>query len=527
MPAAADVVILGSGAAGLSAALSASEGGAEVIVLERSAWAGGTTAISGGVVWAPGNHLMTEAGIPDSDADAITYLDRIDRGGDSLLRTEFVHNASRVMKLLEERTPLTWALLPTWPDYHSEEPGGSEGGRSMWPAPIHVPADIAARVQPSPETGQTLSDPANSDPASSDPANSDPANDGVVFKGPVRGRALVGALLMELGSRHVEIRLNTRARHVVVENGRVTGVTVDGEHMIGHVVLATGGFQHDRELSGAFLRAPEIVAMGPPGCSGDGLRMAMTAGAMLSNMAEGWWMPAMHADGEDLDGSRFYRPLHSERAQPGALMIDRNGRRFVNEAQNYGDVGRAMQNFSPDDDWFPALPSWLVFDSSLRRSGSFGPLRPSDPDPDWLMSAGSLPELAKRMSVAKDALVSTVERFNANALNATDPDFRRGERHYDRWIAGGSSRQPVLRPLDEAPFYALKVHCGCMGTKGGPKTDSYGRVQAASGGVIAGLYAAGNAAANPFGIATPAGGATIASALVFGTRAGQAAATDR
>ncbi len=511
------MVVLGSGAAGLSAALAASGGGADVLVLERSGRVGGTTALSGGIVWAPANHLMAQAGIADSAADAIGYLDRIDRGGDAGLRTEFVRDAPRVVRLLEQLSPLRWEMLAHWPDYHSEERGGTRGGRSVWPAPLAFPDEVARRVQPSPESSD--------DPAAGE--LHEPSNDGVVFRGPVRGRVLIGALLSALDSRGVEVRLGARPRRLVSEDGRVVGVHLDGEKIRAKVVVATGGFQHDPDLAAGFLRSPEVAAMGTPGCAGDGLRMVMEAGADISNMAEGWWMPAVRLDAEELDGSPFFRPLHSERAQPGAVMVDRRGRRFVNEAQNYGDVGRAMQSFEPEPDWFPALPCWLLFDAAYRARTPVGPLLPGDPDPDWLVRAGSLELLALRIGVPQDTLVTTVERFNKHSALGEDPDFNRGLRHYDRWIGDRNAVHPTLGALSEGPFYALKVHCGCMGTKGGPRTDDRGRVLGAGGGVIEGLYAAGNAAASPFGIATPAGGATLGPALVFGTRAGEAAARDR
>lgn len=522
MSGAPDVVVLGSGAAGLAAALAASTGGADVLVLERNLSAGGTTAVSGGIVWAPANHLMAQAGIPDSDVDAVGYLSRIDRGGDAKLRIEFVQDAPRVVKLIEERTQLRWEMLEHWPDYHSEERGGTLGGRSLWPSPLELPATVADRIQESPAASPAID---GSRPHVRDAA--DPTTDAVVLRGPVRGKVIVGGMVSALDSLGVEMRLGARARRLLVEGDDVRGVELDGERIYAKVVLATGGFQHDEELAANFLRAPGTAPMGTPGCSGDGLRMAMAVGASLANMGEGWWMPALQVPGEELDGSVFYRPLHGERAQPGSLMVDRKARRFVNEARNYGDVGRAMQSFEPEPDWFPAIPSWLVFDSSYRARSAVGPLEPSADDPPWLIRAASIGALAQEMGVPPATLEATIERFNENSANGEDPDFRRGERYYDKWIGDASRPHATLGTLTEAPFYALRVHCGCMGTKGGPRTDEWGRVLSVSGDVINGLYAAGNAAANPFGIATPAGGATLGPALVFGTRAGEAAASDR
>jgi hypothetical protein len=255
--------------------------------------------------------------------------------------------------------------------------------------------------------------------------------------------------------------------------------------------------------------------------------MAQAVRAALGNMTEAWWMPALHVPGEELDGTPHYRPLHSERAAPGAIMVDRAGRRFVDEAQNYGDVGRAMLRSGTGAPAFAAAPCWLVFDAAYRHRYPVGPLGPADPDPAWLHRADDVGALADAMGVAPEVLGDTVAAFNVTADKGGDDAFGRGALPYDRWIGDPGAPHPTLAALRQAPFYALAVHLGCMGTKGGPRTDDRGRVLSLGGTVVRGLYAAGNAAANPFGTATPAGGATLGPALVFGFRAGEAAAGDR
>jgi hypothetical protein len=207
-------------------------------------------------------------------------------------------------------------------------------------------------------------------------------------------------------------------------------------------------------------------------------------------------------------------------------MVDRHGRRFVDEAQNYGDTGRAMLRFDPAGYDWPAAPSWLVFDRAYRERTPFGPLEPSDDDPEWLCRAPDIPELARRLGVPPDVLAATVALFNHDAARGTDREYGRGSGGYDRWIGDASAPDPTLAPLETPPFYAVEVRVGCLGTKGGPRTDAWGRVVRSGGGMVPGLYAAGNAAANPFGLGTPGGGATIGPALVFGTRAGEAAADE-
>jgi hypothetical protein len=207
-------------------------------------------------------------------------------------------------------------------------------------------------------------------------------------------------------------------------------------------------------------------------------------------------------------------------------MVDGTGRRFVDEAQNYGDVGRAMRAGGSDSNR-GASPFWLLFDAAYRRRYAVGPVEPGTPDPDWLARAEDLDALGETIGTTPGALPETVTRFNAGAAAGSDPDFGRGSFPYDRWIGDRNAPHPTLAPLCEAPFYALEVHLGCMGTKGGPRTDAFGRVVSSGGVPVPGLYAAGNAAASPFGTATAAGGATLGPALVFGFRAGEAAAGDR
>ncbi|MCU1458161.1 MAG: Fumarate reductase flavoprotein subunit [Actinomycetia bacterium] len=508
------VVVVGSGAAGLAAALAAAHAGADVLVLEAADAIGGTTAISGGVVWAPGNAF------DDSDpADAHTYVQAVAHGDvDRAALDTFVDDAGRVMAAIEDRTPLRWAPLPGWPDYHSEFPGGSDGGRSVWPTPMTLPAAVAERVQHAPDSrGRPATD--------ADGA----ITDAMVFRGPVRGQALVGGLLAGLIVAGAEIRTGARVHRLHRSDSGIDGVQLAGERIEGRVILTTGGFQHDPVLRSTFLAAPGVVPLGTPDCNGAGLRMAMAAGSGLGNMTEGWWMPALTIPGEQLNDKAYSRPLHSERAQPGSILVDRHGERFVDEAQNYCDVGRAMQRFDAGSYSYPASPCWMVFDAGYRSRYPVGPLDPAEPgdrEPEWLFRADDLTGLAEQLQIPSAALAATVDRFNAGAVKGEDLDFGRGSRPYDRWIGDPRAPHPTLAPLVDGPFFAIRVDLGCMGTKGGPRTDDRGRVLDIGGRTLPGLYAAGNAAASAFGIGVAAGGGTIGPALVFGDRAGGAAAGD-
>lgn len=257
---------------------------------------------------------------------------------------------------------------------------------------------------------------------------------------------------------------------------------------------------------------------------GTALRLTLAAGAELGNMAEAWWCPAMTVPGETIDGETFHRLVLTERARPGSLMVDSRGRRFANEARNYNDVGRAMQAFDPTGFQYPAATAWLVFDASYRRRYHLGPLRRDNPDPEWLHRADSLAELATVIDVDGDELAASVARFNQLATSGDDPDFGRGRSIYDRFVGDPSAPHPTLGPVDEPPFYAVRLHPGCLGTKGGPRTNIHGQVRHQDGGLIDGLYAVGNAAASPLGAAYPGAGGTIGPLLVAAHAAGTAAA---
>jgi succinate dehydrogenase/fumarate reductase flavoprotein subunit len=513
------VVVVGSGAAGLAAAVAALEEGARVTLVERSRVAGGTTALSGGVAWLPANHRAAELGIDDSPGEARDYLASLALGDvDRELIDVFVDDAARVARALE-RTGLRWHPLP-YPDYHAERPGGKLGGRSLEPGPHEPDPAIAPLLREAPNVRDPVTY-AELAGGSVDRARvAERRARGVV----TLGRALVAALLGAVARAGGDIRTGVRARRLVVERGEVTGVETDEGAIGGRVVLAGGGFERDPALVRAFLRGPMTAPAGVSEDDGDCLRMAMVAGAALGNMSEAWWCPALRVPGEEVDGAPLFRLVLTERARPGSLMVDGAGRRFVDEAANYNDVGRSLHDFDAARFAFPRTPAWLVFDAEYRARYALGPLGRGDPDPDWLARADDLAGLAAAIGVPADALAATVARFNDLARAGADEDFGRGSYAYDRFVGDQRAPDPTLRPLGGGPYYAAPVLPGCLGTKGGPRTDGRGRVLAAAGGPIPGLYAAGNAAASPFGLAYPGAGGTIGPALVFGYRAGEAAA---
>ena len=451
------------------------------------------------------------------------YLEALGLGDYDAARCQvFVESAVQVAGALEAATRLRWKPLDH-PDYHVEFPGGRRG-RSFEPQPLVVDPKVAELIRSAPTVTVPITY-AELVSGEFDRATVEQrARDRVL----TLGRALIGSLLEPLLAEGLDLRLGVRAQGLLHDGEAVVGVTTaGGDDVRGAVVLASGGFERNAALVQAFLRGPMMAPAGVPTNEGDGLRMALGAGAALGSMSEAWWAPAMRIPDEEIDGAEMYRVVLHERARPGSIIVDGYGRRFADEAQNYNDLGRSLHSFDAASYSFPRVPAWMVFDGAYRKRYSVGPLRRSAPDPDWLAHASAVEDLATKIGVPREQLLATVERFNAHADAGRDADFGRGDFAFDRILGDSQAPHPVLAPLRQPPFYALRLVPGCLATKGGPRTDAFGRVIAAeSDAPIPGLYAAGNVAASPFGYAYPGGGGTIGPALVFGYRAGQAAVSD-
>ncbi len=532
----ADVIVVGSGAAALTAAINARDHGARVTVVERAPTVGGTTAVSGGGVWMPRNHHMAELGIDDSREEALAYMGRLTAGRMPVgLLERFVDEGPGIVAGLEQRAGLKLRPM-TWPDYHPEMEGARQSGRMLEPAVYDSDrlGPWASRLRPAPVLGlpMTLQE------ATADwrPAYFPERFDAALVRRRVAahqvacGQALIGALLEACIARGIEPELDTRACEITMRGGEVSGLVVDrggrrSELPARAVVLGSGGFEWNPELISRYLPGPLTHPHTPPTGEGDGLSMAMEVGADLANMNEAWWYPAAHLPGERYEGRRLSRFVGVERTAPHSIIVDRFGHRFVNEAANYNDMQKAFFSFDANEYSSRHLPCWVVFDRQYRSRYPVVSARPDDPDPDWLPVHDTLDGLAELVGIDAAGLRGTVERWNRQVGDGADRDFGRGSSAYDRFHGDPSAAHPNLGSIEQGPYYALPIHIGSVGTKGGPRIDAHGRILHVRDRPIPGLYGAGNVVASPAGPAYYGGGTSIGMGIVWGHLAGSHAGT--
>lgn len=530
-----DVVVLGTGAAGLVAALAAAEQGASVGLFEKADRVGGTTAISGGACWVPCNAKMAASGIADSRDDALRYLASLSFGHIRPGFAEaFIDDGPRVFRWLESAAALRMRIVSGYPDYHPERPGGKPGGgRTLEPElfSFRQLGGWADRVTPSVRNRHLMT---SDTTLGGGTGYLDPEVQARREIEDLRGcgGALVGPLLKACLDRGVEPVTASRAQDVVIDGGRVAGVVIgrsDGATVVRAtcgVVLATGGFEWNPELVRGFLRGPMTSPASVPVNVGDGLLISMRAGAVLDNMPQAWWVPVIEIPGDVAFGRQHATLLNRERTLPRSIIVNGLGRRFTNEAANYNALGGAFHQLDVTRFDYVNLPCWLVFDAGYLARYGFRGTRPADPAPAWMTRADSLGHLAAAIGVPAEVLTQTVTRWNANVESGDDPDFHRGRSAYDLWSGDAAARGRVdatLGPIDKPPYYAVQVHSGTLGTSGGPRTDLHGRVLDTRGEVIPGLFAAGNVAAAPTGMAYGGAGGTLGPIITFACRAGTAA----
>jgi 3-oxosteroid 1-dehydrogenase len=545
-----DFLVVGSGAAGMTAAITAHDLGGNVLIIEKSTVYGGSTAMSGGVAWIPGNHHMDEVGITDSIDEAITYVKhRIGRDADEERLRAYIDNAPKMLHYLEERTRVKFYALGDYPDDYSETPGGKLGGRSVKAEPfdgLQLGDEFDRLRMPHPQElmmGRFML---------TEPEAQQAAQGGIGAKImmakkmaayainiPARrktnrstrltlGNALVARLRASLLDRGVPLWLNTTAKELIVEDGRIIGLAAvrHGVEMRIQarkgVLLAAGGYERNIDLRKEHQHTPisDHWSSANPDNTGDGIRMARDAGAAVDQMEHAWWVPTVVVPGEP-----YAYALAAEKSLPGSIIVNKAGKRFTNEAAPYGEVVKAMYENNKEDS--PSIPAYLIFDGRFREKYPAGPLLPGSIQADedlplhlqqhFLMRASTIPGIALLLDIDPMVMIDTVAKFNGFALAGEDRDFHRGESAYDRYYGDESVvPNPNLGPLSEPPYYAMEVVPGDWGTSGGLKTGLHGEVLDGKGNAIGGLYAAGNSMASIMSSVYPGAGGTIGPAMVFG-----------
>lgn len=557
MRAQCDLVVLGSGAGGLTAALVAAMEGLRVILIEHASHVGGTSARSSGTVWIPGNHHLVARGFHDDSDRAQSYLaSLVGNRGEAALWQAFLDAGPHMLRDLEQRAGLAFAPFMSAPDYRQEHEGAAFGGRALEPAAFDgrtLGADFARLAEPLPEL-TVLGGMMVTRAEAARLLRADRSLDGLALglrlvarhaidrmryaRGTrlVMGNALVARLFRACLDRGVEIVTGVMVRKLAMDADRVSGVEWDGKdgtHRLDAergVVLAGGGYPANASWREAYLPRPTPThTPAAPGCDGSTIGLALAAGASLgpSGLDNALWFPSSKTT--RADGTHALWPhIALDRSKPGLIAVDGTGRRFVNEAVSYHEFVRAMYRRNAEA---PAIPAWLICDRDFIRRYGLGLVRPRalslrrHVESGYLIEARDLATLAGRIGVPASALEGTVARWNGIAAQGRDLDFAKGENAYDR--ANGDDTHtpnPCIGPVSSAPFYAVAVYPTPLGTSRGLRADARARVLRADGTPIAGLHVCGNDMQSAFGGEYPGAGAQLGQAMTFGWIAARDAA---
>ena len=554
-----DLLVVGSGASGLAAAVTAAFHGLKVVVVEKDPVFGGATAWSGGWMWVPGNPLAQRAGIHEDPQQPRTYL-RNELGAryDAARIDALLDNCGPMVAFFEQHTALQFVDGNAIPDVHGHVPGAATQGHQVAAAPydgrevgplikrlrrtMRETSFMGMPIMAGADLGAFLSM-TRSFRSLRHVARRfsrhliDLAIHGRAMQ-LVNGVALVARLAKSAETLGVQLIESAPAKRLIVENGVVRGAvvaTTDGEIQIRAdkgVVLATGGFPNDVQRRRAlFPRTPtghEHLALPPLGCSGDGITLGESAGGVLvTDLASpAAWAPVSKVP--YADGSIGHFPHIIDRAKPGLIGVLANGKRFVNEADGYYDYTAAMVAAVPPGE---EVASWLVCDHRFQRRYGLGFAKPF-PLPlapylrsGYLKRGASIEDLARVCGIAPAALAQTVRAFNEHAERGEDPEFGRGATPYNRKQGDPlHAPNPCVAPIVQGPFYAVKVQPGSFGTFAGLKTNGSAQVLDAADRPIAGLYAVGTDMASVMGGFYPSGGINLGPAMTFGYIAGRHAA---
>jgi 3-oxosteroid 1-dehydrogenase len=547
---AVDLLVVGSGAGAMVCALKAHDCGGDVLLIEKGSQYGGSSAMSGGGLWVPNNHLMSDVAVDDTPEAALAYLRETVGGCVSEARLRaYLEAAPKMAKYLCDHTQVDLVAMPEYPDYYPAASGYCSGGRSLEAKNFDarrlgdefllmregaIQSLIMARIFMTIVEARTL-------------FCRTKGWIGLTLKLFARylldlpwrfrskrdrnlamGNALVGGLRCSLLDRNIPLWLNTPARELLVEEGRVIGVAAEKDGRTIRirarkgVVLAAGGFESSQAMREKYLPNPTRAewTCANPHNTGDAINMALELGAATDLMDDAWWGPTTVVPGEECA-----RMLVIEKSLPGSILVNRRGERFVNEAMPYVDVVNTIyENNTPEA---PTVPCYLIYDANFRRKYPCGPFLPGGQQPDWalprrlkrdyLKKADTLEGLAKLLGIDADGLKMSVSKLNDYARTGEDTDFRRGDTVFDRYYGDEQVEpNPCLAPIETPPFYGVEAFPGDLGTKGGLLTDASARVLTEAGESIPGLYAIGNCSASVMGRTYPGPGSTLGPATSFG-----------
>lgn len=528
-----DFLVVGSGAAGMSAAITAHKNGLDVIITESQAYWGGTTAISGGGLWMPNNALSKEAGVDDSPETTFDYLNEtVGNPGvwtSDARKWAFINGVPKYFDMMADEG-VRWMLSSKYPDYYPDLKSGRIGRsvevkafnykklgsyrKLVTPGgiPLAIYTDdvwllsrgfstwsgfwrgvrVVLRVLGKAVTGQDA-------------------------RG--MGYAFAGSLMYIVQQREIPVWLSSPLTDLIVEDGRVIGAEIDKDgkkvrvRARRGVMLAAGGFAHNTEKRLEYQGVPGWSAS-PDGQNGDGIWIGEKVGGELAMMEDAWWGAVVQPPKGAKVGFILW-----ERSHPYAIIVDQQGKRFLNESESYVDVGHHMLERTKDKGPEEKF-AWLVWDkrhNSRYINSTLLTGKKPYVEQGILHQANTLAELAEKIQVDKNTLEETVKTFNQYAEEGVDREFERGRTEYDRYYSDPTVKpNPNLGKLEKAPFWAIKIQPGDLNTKGGLITDEYARVTRKDGSVISGLYAAGNNTASVMGHTYPGAGSTIAPASVFG-----------
>ncbi|MBV8804323.1 MAG: FAD-binding protein [Sinobacteraceae bacterium] len=531
-----DFVVVGSGGGGLAGALTAAAAGASVVVLEKTPLIGGSTAMSGGVLWIPNSQPAERAGVQDSFDEGMRYFQSVvgeaGPASSAARRTAFLEKGRAMLEFLE-RLGLTFQFCDGYADYYDDRPGGKARGRVL-----------KAAMLPSKQLGELYSQLRQFEGWTA-PVNTDEFSALTLVKRAWKGRftalkvlarsayerltrqrllcrgaALQGRMLLLTAQHNIPIRTGSAVVDFVTEAGRVRGVRVRtqaGEEIEVRankgVLLDSGGFARNAEMRKRYHPQPSLPSWSAsnPGDTGELIERAKALGAATDMLDEAIWIPVSLMPDGQLGG--FHNP--HDMAKPFSIMVDQKGRRYCNEAASYMEIGQAMYRTG-------AVPSWIILDRRHRSYYSWGAAAPGMTPPEWLKNgymktAGSISELARACGLDAATFGETILRFNSFAKRGVDEDFGRGARMYDRFYGDPThGPNPGLGSIEKAPFYAVQVYPGDVGTFGGLLTNEHGAVLRPDGSQIDGLYATGNGTASVMGRTYPGAGASIAASFIFG-----------